>query len=172
MYCPEMSTSATEVFGSCELGDKRKRKRLITIAQRIAANPSASFPNQTDTWGDLKQSTDFSTQARSRFLRSPDLTRNTRVLRPKGERSSSAIPRRWTSVQPSNRGSQTHRKRLEMWVSAARCTDGGSRDEGCSGACRTKCSLSSGRAAIEDKRNACSEHGEKTGIRCLGAGYR
>ena len=54
MSCPEISTWATEMFGSCELGDKRRPKRLITIAQRIAANPSASFPDQTDTWGDLK----------------------------------------------------------------------------------------------------------------------
>lgn len=27
---------------------------MIKITERIAANPSASFPDQTDTWGDLK----------------------------------------------------------------------------------------------------------------------
>jgi hypothetical protein len=54
MSCHDISTWATEMFGTCELGDKRRPKRLIKIAERIAANPSASFPNQTDTWGDLK----------------------------------------------------------------------------------------------------------------------
>ena len=54
MSCHDISTWATEMFGMCELGDKRRPKRLIKIAERIAANPSASFPDQTDTWGDLK----------------------------------------------------------------------------------------------------------------------
>ena len=54
MSCPEISTWATEMFGTCELGDKRRPKRLVKIAERIAANPSASFPDQTDSWGDLK----------------------------------------------------------------------------------------------------------------------
>ena len=54
MSCLEISTWATEMFETCELGDKRRPKRLIKIAERIAANPSASFPNQTDSWGDLK----------------------------------------------------------------------------------------------------------------------
>ena len=54
MSCPEISTWAAEMSGTCELGDKRRPKRLIKIAERIAANPSASFPGQTDTWGDLK----------------------------------------------------------------------------------------------------------------------
>ena len=48
MSCLEISTWATEMFGTCELGDKRRPKRLIKIAEWIAANPSASFPNQTD----------------------------------------------------------------------------------------------------------------------------
>ena len=41
-------------FGSCKLGDKRRTNRLIQVAQRIASNPSASLPNQTETWSDLK----------------------------------------------------------------------------------------------------------------------
>lgn len=54
MSCHEISTWATEMFGSCVLGDKRRPKRLIKIAESIAANPSASFPDQMETWGDLK----------------------------------------------------------------------------------------------------------------------
>lgn len=41
-------------FGPCELGDKRRTKRLIRVAEQIASNPSASLPNQTEKWGDLK----------------------------------------------------------------------------------------------------------------------
>jgi len=54
MSCPEISTWATEMFGTCELGDKRRPLRLIKIAEKIAANPSASFPEQMDSWSDLK----------------------------------------------------------------------------------------------------------------------
>ena len=41
-------------FGSCELGDKRRTKRLVRVAEEIAGNPSASLPNQFEDWGDLK----------------------------------------------------------------------------------------------------------------------
>lgn len=54
MSCQDVSTWAAEMFGTCELGDKRRPKRLIQIAECVATNPSASFPDQTDSWGDLK----------------------------------------------------------------------------------------------------------------------
>lgn len=41
-------------FGDCQLGDKRRTRRLIQIAAEVARNPSASFPDQLRTWGDLK----------------------------------------------------------------------------------------------------------------------
>jgi len=41
-------------FGGCDLGDKRRVDRLVRVAEQIAANPSASLPNQTEQWGDLK----------------------------------------------------------------------------------------------------------------------
>jgi hypothetical protein len=41
-------------FGNCQLGDKRRTNRLIQVAQGIASNPSASLPNQMETWGDLR----------------------------------------------------------------------------------------------------------------------
>lgn len=41
-------------FGACELGDKRRTDRLVRVAEQIADNPSASLPNQTEVWSDLK----------------------------------------------------------------------------------------------------------------------
>ena len=41
-------------FCGCELGDKRRAQRLIQVAAKVANNPSASFPDQMETWGDLK----------------------------------------------------------------------------------------------------------------------
>jgi len=41
-------------FGDCELGDERRTKRLIQVAEQVANHPSASFPEQTQSWGDLK----------------------------------------------------------------------------------------------------------------------
>lgn len=53
-------------FGQCELGDRRRTKRLVRMAQQVAHNPSASLPDQTETWGDLK--------AAYRLLDNPDVT--------------------------------------------------------------------------------------------------
>ena len=41
-------------FGACELGDKRRTRRLVKMAEKIATNPSASFPVQMEKWSDLK----------------------------------------------------------------------------------------------------------------------
>jgi hypothetical protein len=41
-------------FGSCDLGDKRRTKRLVQVAEQIGNNPSASLPNQLELWSDLK----------------------------------------------------------------------------------------------------------------------
>ncbi len=41
-------------FSDCQLGDQRRTKRLIRVAQQIANNPSGSFPTQCTSWGDLK----------------------------------------------------------------------------------------------------------------------
>lgn len=41
-------------FGNCQLGDKRRTRRLIQVAAEVADNPSASFPDQMKSWGDLK----------------------------------------------------------------------------------------------------------------------
>jgi len=41
-------------FGTCDLGDKRRTKRMVQVAEEFANNPSASLPNQLEKWGDLK----------------------------------------------------------------------------------------------------------------------
>src|SRR5207249_4994789 len=41
-------------FAAADLGDRRRTARLITVAAQIAADPSASLPDQTETWPDLK----------------------------------------------------------------------------------------------------------------------
>lgn len=45
---------AEQQFGNCELGDERRTKRLIQVAQQVADHPSGSFPDQMQSWGDLK----------------------------------------------------------------------------------------------------------------------
>ena len=45
---------AEENFGACELGDKRRTKRLVQIASRQAERPDGSTPDQTESWGECK----------------------------------------------------------------------------------------------------------------------
>lgn len=45
---------AEQQFGSCELGDKRRTRRLVRFAAQIAADPDSSTPNQAEKWSDLK----------------------------------------------------------------------------------------------------------------------
>jgi len=50
----ESGAWAQEQFGDCQLGDVRRTTRLIGVAEHVANNPSASFPRQMPSWGDLK----------------------------------------------------------------------------------------------------------------------
>src|ERR1043166_10049418 len=50
----ETSAWAERQVGYCQLGDQRRTKRLIEVAQQVANHPSASFPQQAESWGDLK----------------------------------------------------------------------------------------------------------------------
>ena len=50
----ESKTWAAEQFTACNLGDKRRTNRIIKMAEQIANNPSGSFCEQMETWGDLK----------------------------------------------------------------------------------------------------------------------
>ncbi|MCY2988809.1 MAG: transposase DNA-binding-containing protein [Planctomycetota bacterium] len=44
---------AQQQFGSCELGDLRRTRRLVQFAAQVAADPDASTPTQTEKWSDL-----------------------------------------------------------------------------------------------------------------------
>ena len=45
---------ARQQFGDCDLGDRRRTKRLIQMAEHVANHPAASFPGQMPDWADLK----------------------------------------------------------------------------------------------------------------------
>lgn len=45
---------AEEQFGRCELGDRRRTRRLVRYAAQAAADPSGSTPKQTESWSDCK----------------------------------------------------------------------------------------------------------------------
>ena len=45
---------AEQEFTDCDLGDQRRTKRLIRMAEQVANHPSASFPEQMESCGDLK----------------------------------------------------------------------------------------------------------------------
>lgn len=46
-------------FGSCDLGDERRTKRLVRYAAQAAASPDASTPRQTECWTDCKAAYDL-----------------------------------------------------------------------------------------------------------------
>ncbi|MCA9086890.1 MAG: hypothetical protein KDA81_22690, partial [Planctomycetaceae bacterium] len=43
---------ARETFGECRLGDLRRTKRLITVAQRVIEHPAGSFPSPMPDWAE------------------------------------------------------------------------------------------------------------------------
>jgi hypothetical protein len=49
---------AEENFGGCELGDVRRTRRAVTVAeqvaQQMAEHPDGSTPDQAEDWSDLK----------------------------------------------------------------------------------------------------------------------
>lgn len=50
----DTKTWAATQFSDCELGDQRRTKRLIRVAEEVANHPAGSFPAQFEAWGDLK----------------------------------------------------------------------------------------------------------------------
>lgn len=53
-FSVDASVWSREQFGGCQLGDVRRTRRLIQVAEQVVNNPSASFPRQMASWGDLK----------------------------------------------------------------------------------------------------------------------
>ena len=54
MFLSDTRAWAVEMFGECELGDKRRTDRLVAVATGVAENPAAGFPDQFPEWSDLK----------------------------------------------------------------------------------------------------------------------
>jgi hypothetical protein len=50
----EVSDWAQQQFGTCDLGDQRRTKRMVHLAAQAAAKPDASTPRQTESWADCK----------------------------------------------------------------------------------------------------------------------
>lgn len=50
----EIESWAEQQFGSCQLGDQRRTKRMVKLASQAAAKPDASTPKQTERWADCK----------------------------------------------------------------------------------------------------------------------
>lgn len=50
----DLDVWADAQFQTCDLGDRRRNRRLILFAKQIASNPSASTPDQTRSWADCK----------------------------------------------------------------------------------------------------------------------
>lgn len=45
---------AQQQFGACDLGDRRRTKRMVKLAAQAAAKPDAATPEQTERWADCK----------------------------------------------------------------------------------------------------------------------
>lgn len=58
---------AEQQFGTCELGDERRTRRLVRFAAQAAEKPDASTPRQAETWADLKAAYRLFDQAEATF---------------------------------------------------------------------------------------------------------
>jgi len=58
-FTMDTQTWAQEQFAGCQLGDKRRTKRLVRLASQVVSHPAGSFPEQTETWTDLKAAYDL-----------------------------------------------------------------------------------------------------------------
>jgi len=85
-FCFDSKTWAEQQFKDCELGDRRRTERLIKMAWKVAENPSASFAEQMETWGDLK--------AAYRLFDEEDVTFEG-VVRPHWEQTRQVAPGRY-----------------------------------------------------------------------------
>ncbi|MBM3832586.1 MAG: hypothetical protein FJ403_04810 [Verrucomicrobia bacterium] len=50
---------AQSEFAFAQLGDKRRNKRLVNIAQKLAANPGRTLPQAFPDWAELKSGLSF-----------------------------------------------------------------------------------------------------------------
>ncbi len=78
---------AQSEFAFAELGDKRRNKRLVNIAQKLAANPGGTLPQAFPDWAELKAAYRFFSGGRATFdaVIGPHLERTRARCREPGE---------------------------------------------------------------------------------------
>ena len=78
---------AQEEFGFAQLRDKRRNKRLMNIAQHLAANPGGTLPQAFPDWAELKAAYRFFGQAGVGYeqILAPHVERTQKACRQPGE---------------------------------------------------------------------------------------
>jgi hypothetical protein len=78
---------AQREFGFAELGDRRRSKRLVNIATKLAANPGGTLPQAIPQWADLKAAYRFLDQPRVTYdqIQAPHLENTLALCREPGE---------------------------------------------------------------------------------------
>lgn len=78
---------AQSEFAFAELGDQRRNKRLVNIAQKLAANPGGTLPQAFPDWAELKGAYRFFSSGRATFdaIIGPHLERTRATCRQPGE---------------------------------------------------------------------------------------
>src|SRR5271166_6348904 len=78
---------AQEEFGFAQLGDQRRNKRLVNIAQHLAASPGGTLPQAFPHWAELKAAYRFFGQGGVTFERvlAPHLERTRQACRQPGD---------------------------------------------------------------------------------------
>src|SRR5439155_7815878 len=78
---------AQNEFAFAELGDPRRNKRLVNIAQKLAANPGGTLPQAFPDWAELKAAYRFFSGGRASFdaIIGPHLERTRAACRQPGE---------------------------------------------------------------------------------------
>jgi hypothetical protein len=54
MLVDDANRWAQQQFSDCRLGDERRTRRWVRLAEQVVSHPSGGFPEQTETWADLK----------------------------------------------------------------------------------------------------------------------
>src|SRR5260221_7698969 len=78
---------AQNEFGFAQLGDQRRNKRLVNIAEHLAANPGGTLPQAFPHWAELKGAYRFFGQRGVSFERviAPHVERTRQACRQPGE---------------------------------------------------------------------------------------
>jgi hypothetical protein len=100
----DLNVWARQQFGDCQLGDVRRTKRLLRVAEQAANHPSGSFPEQMPSWGDLK--------AAYRLFDCEDVTFNA-IARPHWEQTRTVGPGRYLVLGDTTEIDFGYRREIE-----------------------------------------------------------